>query len=309
LQRLLRTATLIALLVATAAAFVITEQLKLTLSPIYETKVSKVFSPTCGCADNHVNIRVRLRHADTAEVAMLDSRKRLVASIANRRVPRGHVTFRWAGITDAGMRAPDGVYYAQIHLYDQHRTIVLPNKIRLDTKPPAIVSVSQSRAAISPDGDGHGDVLRLRYQLSKLAHLFIYVGGRTVLGPTYRVQPVGRVVWAGRKGGRNLPPGTYTLEIGARDLAGNSTPPSERWRIQVEIRFIKLASRRIVTRPHAFFEIGVSTDAPRYRWKLGRRTATASGPLLRVRAPARPGRYQLLLSERGRSTRATVIVR
>ena len=41
LQRLLTTATLVGLLVATAAAFAITERLKLTKSPIYGTRVSR----------------------------------------------------------------------------------------------------------------------------------------------------------------------------------------------------------------------------------------------------------------------------
>jgi len=42
LQRVLTTVTLLGLLVATAAAFAITEHLKLIKSPVYGTLVSKV---------------------------------------------------------------------------------------------------------------------------------------------------------------------------------------------------------------------------------------------------------------------------
>ena len=45
MQRVLTTATLVGLLVATAAAFAITERLKLVKSPIYGTEITSVFSP------------------------------------------------------------------------------------------------------------------------------------------------------------------------------------------------------------------------------------------------------------------------
>ena len=49
-QRWLALATIGGLLAATAAAFAITERLKLTPSPILGTRVSKTFSPICRCA-------------------------------------------------------------------------------------------------------------------------------------------------------------------------------------------------------------------------------------------------------------------
>ena len=50
-----------ALLVATSAALVVTEQLKLTRSPIVGPIVAKVFSPTCDCPTAAAEIRFRLR--------------------------------------------------------------------------------------------------------------------------------------------------------------------------------------------------------------------------------------------------------
>ena len=120
---------LVFLLVATAAAFAITERLKLTKSALMPgTKVSKVFSPTCGCARAKANARVRLRRADTVTVTVVDARDREVAQLADTlRVPRGFITFRWDGKEPSGALAPDGAYRVKVHLAKQHQTIVLPN--------------------------------------------------------------------------------------------------------------------------------------------------------------------------------------
>ena len=69
MQRLLTSLTLVGLLVATAATFAITERLKLTKSAISGTRVSRSFSPSCGCTRKRANVRIVLRRADTLENA------------------------------------------------------------------------------------------------------------------------------------------------------------------------------------------------------------------------------------------------
>ena len=61
--RLLATALLFVLLGATAAAFVITERLKLQPSPITHVFVTKVFSPTFECDTDLAVVGFRLRNA------------------------------------------------------------------------------------------------------------------------------------------------------------------------------------------------------------------------------------------------------
>jgi hypothetical protein len=310
LQRVLTSAALVFLLVATAAAFAITERLKLTKSPLMPgTKVSKVFSPTCGCARAKANVRVRLRRADTLTVTVVDSRQRDVALLADTlRVPRGFVTFRWDGKQPDGEVAPDGAYRIKVHLARQHQTIVLPNVTRLDTRPPEIVSVTPNRPAFSPDGDKQADFVRLRYVLSKPARLTLFFGGRRIQ-LTYRHPQRGSTSWRGIVGGRQLPPGQYTLEVGALDAAGNSTPAAQRQRVHVRIRYIDLAAKRIVARAGKRFEIGVSTDARRYQWKLGARKGRNGGAVLRLTAPTKRGTYTLTVTERGHVDRARVVVK
>lgn len=309
MQRLLTSLTLVGLLVATAAAFAITERLKLTKSPISQTLVSRSFSPKCGCSRKNANVRIVLRRGDTLDATVIDAHGHDIATLlAGAHFPRGETKFRWAGLTDAGAAAPDGVYQVKIHLLQQHQTIVLPNKILLDTMPPDVVSVTPNREDFSPDGDKQADFVRLTYMLSKPGHVLLYLGGRRIL-ESYRHPASGAVSWKGIAHGRLLRPGHYTLEVGAIDAAGNRTPADRRARVHVRLRYIVLASRHIVARAGRSFDIGVSTDAVRYHWTLGTRTGRNGGGVLRLRAPKKAGRYLLTVSERGHVDRAHLVVR
>ena len=310
MQRFLSTATIVGLLIATAAAFAITERLKLTKSPITGTRVSKTFSPTCGCARGRANISVKLRRPDTVTVTVEDARRRPVRTlVAAESVPRGRTVFRWVGTTDAGTRAPDGVYLVQIHLDAQHRTILLPNEIVLDTTPPEVEAATPNRAQFSPDGDRQSDAVSIGYTLSKPAHLLVVLDGTRIVR-SHLHKANGAFTWSGRANGRLLPPGTYTLTLGGVDLAGNATPLARRAHVRVTLRYITLAARRIAgVAAGRRFDIGVSTDAKGYRWTLGARKGVAHGPDLTLRAPARPGNYRLTVSEHGHSDSAVVVVR
>jgi hypothetical protein len=311
LQRLLTTAIIVGLLVATSAAFAVTERLKLTKSPIYGTVVypKNGFSPTCSCARGKATVRVKLRRGDAVTVRILDRHKDTVRLLVDGiRVSRGINVFRWDGRTDENLLAKDGVYHAEIHLAGQHQTIVLPNPIELDTKVPEVKLVTASRDVFSPDGDGQADFVRFHYELSKPAHVNLYLHGERILR-TYRHPASGTFSWTGVANGVALPQGAYTFEIGAVDLAGNSTPVAERQRIRVTIRFIDIASHRIVVRAGKRFSIGIATDAKRYRWQLGGRKSFATGPVLRLKASTRRGRYTLTVSEHGHVDRAAVLVR
>ena len=70
--------------------------------------------------------------------------------------PRGRNRFIWDGRNNLGARAPDGIYRIQVHLDRQHRTILLPNLVVLDTKPPAVLEAQPNRLQFSPDGDRVG---------------------------------------------------------------------------------------------------------------------------------------------------------
>ena len=225
-------------------------------------------------------------------------------------LPRGVNVFHWDGRTDFGTRAPDGTYHAEIHLANQHQTIVLPNPITVDTSRPEVTAVTTNRDTFSPDGDGQSDFVRLHYELSKDAHAVLYLDGSRIVGPTRIHRTAGDITWDGRLGGRALDPGTYRLEVGAVDLAGNGTRVADRFFVDVRVRYINLASHHItgVGRGRRF-SVGVSTDATRYAWTLGKRSGFARGPVLTLRASQRGGLFRLTVREHGHVDRAVVIVR
>lgn len=306
MRRVLSTATLLGLLVATAAAFVITEHLKLVKGPVAGTKVTKTFSPVCRCATDRASIRLRLRRPDALTVTIEDATGRTVATLASRvQEPKGFVTFRWNGRTDAGAVVRDGAYRPQVELANARRTILLPNWIAVDTTAPRVLAARAGGEILVPGGKHTVDI---RYRLSEKAQAFLYLHGRRiVLGR--RTRRDSKLNWNGFLDGSPLPYGRHVLELGAVDAAGNETPASGRKRIVIDLRPLALLPLQLTARPGERLAVSVRTTARKYAWRLGGRHGTGRGPVLRVRAPLRPGRYRLVVTARGHSAVALVDVR
>ena len=82
MARVLSTAVVLALLAATAAAFVVTEGAKLEKSPIAGTHVDAVFSPASAVpAKRNAHIQFRLRTRERLAVWIEDSQGRRVAEL------------------------------------------------------------------------------------------------------------------------------------------------------------------------------------------------------------------------------------
>jgi hypothetical protein len=321
LQRLLSTTLVLGLLVATAAAFAVTEGLKLVKPAVTRTLIVsaasaagrphelKAFSPTCHCATDRAYLRFWLRHADTLTLDVLDRERRVVATLVDsRRVHSRWNRFAWDGRSDEGTVAPDGSYQFRIHLAGQHRTILLPNRLVLDTKPPLVRQVTVIRDTFSPDGDGRADAVRVKYRLDGPARAILFVGGEQVVQTRFR--PVrGELPWYGKVRGRTLPQGTYHLRVAGVDLAGNVTPVAKQPVVVVHVRYIALARPAIVVKAGTKLGIGVRTNASSYTWRLDGESGVESKNLLVVRAPKRAGVYHLVVTENGHSARARVVVR
>ena len=298
LPRLLSTLLVLGLLGGTAAAFAVTERLKLVPSPIVAPKVTKAFSPLCGCPTDEARIRFGLRDADRLTVTVIDAGDRPVRTIVDdERLSAGPVEFVWDG-----RGAPEGVYRARVHLADARRTIVIPNEMRIDTTLPELRVESIAPRVFSPDGDGHGDFVRVRFNLSEGARVVLSAGGDEVVRSTPRLRGDGKIEWYGR-GARA---GPHSLDVVAYDLAGNRSTEVQ---ALVRLRFIELVRRQIVVPPGVRFGVGVSTDAERYRWRLGARTGSSSGRTLALLSPTQPGRYTLTVSYGAHRDAIAVFVR
>jgi hypothetical protein len=309
LQRILSTAVIVGLLAATAAAFAITERLKLTKSPITATKVVRAYvSPR---AHTTAAVAIRFRRRDRVTVTIEDSHRHEVDTLAYRLlVPRARRSFVWNGRTDAASVAPDGTYRMEVHFANQRRTILIPNPIVLESKLPAVIDAGAVRPVFSPDRDHQSDTVTIHYTLSEDAHVLVSVDGQRIIrGRSHKSKD--KVSWGGKVNVngvlRLLPPGTYVLTVGAVDLAGNKAAVVKH--VAVTIRYIALKAKRVAARAGGRLKIGVSTDAKRYRWTLGARSGSASGATLKLRAPSSRGTYRLTVSERGHAAAATVVVR
>ena len=170
MQRILSTAVIVGLLAATAAAFAITERLKLTKSPINGVKV--VHEYVSPAAHSAASIRVRTRRTDRITATITGSGGREVDTLAYRVLePHGWHVFTWNGLDDAGVRAQDGTYHLEVHFESQRRTILLPNPIVLETKLPAVLDAGAVRPTFSPDGDQDRKSTRLNSSHLKLSRM------------------------------------------------------------------------------------------------------------------------------------------
>jgi hypothetical protein len=314
LQRVLTSVTLLGLLVATAAAFAITEHLKMEKSPIFGVSIftskvgaPRVFSPLCGsgCASRTAKVHLKLRHTGRVTVTIVDADHHKVVTLppvlARARSPQ---KFEWHGQMATGARAPDGIYYPWVTL--NRHTYKFINPITLDTVPPLVVSAHAVKKNPVLFG-GRGQSVAIRYTFSKHAHPVVFLHGRrVVLG--HLTRPSAKIKWAGKADHKPLPAGRYVLSIGAQDLAGNQTPVGERMHVPVVLRYIAVTPGLTKVKAGRPFKVHVETAARRYTWRLGKRHGERRGRSLRLRAPTTPGTYRLVVAENGHATTAVVKV-
>ena len=306
MPRGLSTTLLLLLLVATTVAFAITEGLKLEPSPIRSVYVDKVFSPTCDCDSNAATVRFRLRQADRMTLSIVDGNEHQVRTlVGSAQTKSGIVTASWDGRDNAGAIVPDGEYRPRVHLQRAHRTIVLPNPIRVDTHAPTITLVRLRPRAFSPDGDGRNDKVAVVYRVNEPAHALLFVNGHLRVRGRFP-QPQGKLDWFGRLNHRALPAGPYRITLAARDIAGNISQPTRSE--VVHVRYVGLAPV-IRAVAGARFRTRITADAKRVHWRFAGGTGTASPGMLVLRAPQQPGEYRLFVTEAGHGVRAVVVVR
>jgi hypothetical protein len=294
------------LLGATAAAFAVTERLKLERSPITGTKVDRVFSPVCECARDVAVISFVLRRPETVTVSMLDGDGKSVRTLVRRRrESAGRVSYTWDGRDDAERIVAEGRYRPRVELERHGRTIVLPNPIRVDTTAPRIRIGRVVPRVFSPDGDGRRDRVTATYSLDERARAMMLVDDqRRVLS---RFRPLkGKLVWFGRVDGRPVPPGTYEIRLRAFDQAGNRSARTRA--VPVRVRYVELARDRIEVVAGKRFSVRIFTDAGSYRWLFAGRRGVGRRQVLVLPAPDEPGAYALYVTVGGRATRASVDV-
>lgn len=291
---------------ATAAAFAITERLKLERSPVTGTRVDKVFSPVCECARDVAVISFVLRRRETVTLDILDKDRRSIRTIVMRQPePAGRVAYTWDGRDNLDRVVPEGVYRPRVQLRRNGRTIVLPNPIRVDTTAPVITLVRVFPRVFSPDSDGESDRVTATYRIDERARAIMLVDGRQRVQSKF-LRLEGQLVWFGRVNGRVVRSGTYELRLRAVDRAGNRSLRTRA--VPVRVRFVDLSRDRIEVATGRRFRVRVLTDATSYRWLFAGRRGAGRRPVLVLRAPEEAGTYTLYVTVGGHAARATVEV-
>jgi len=300
--RVAPTAFLVALLAATAGAFALTEGAKLEKSPIYQTKITKVFSPVCNCRTAEATIDFRLRKREHLTVWMERDGRRVATIVPGRTFAAGPVHLAFSGVDATGLTLPDGGYQPVVKL--PHRTFRLPSTITIDTKPPVVRARHRIYTHISPGVPGHS-VFTIAYRVNEPAHGILYVDGKQVEF-TYKEPLHGVLRWSGKIHGRLARAGNHVLEISAQDLAGNRAKPFPF--AVVAVRYVELGRGRILARPGARFSVLVLTDAPTVSWLFNRGRGQARHGTLTLHAPKKPGVYRLYVEAAGHAAKALVVV-
>jgi hypothetical protein len=92
--------------------------------------------------------------------------------------------------------------------------------------------------------------------------------------------------------------------LGAEDRAGNVSNGKV---VHVLVRYVELARDTIRAKAGTRFGVRVRADR-RVGWRLGPRGGTALPGMVILRAPAKPGRYRLVVTVPNHADAATVIV-
>jgi len=299
--RHLRTILVLAVLAATAVAFVVTEDLKLEPDPIARPRIDPTVSPVCRCDRQTARIAFRLRAEDVLTLTIADSDGNVVRTLLREaRFRPGNHQFGWDGRDQAGRVVPDGLYQPRVELQRLGRTIDFAGRIRVDTSRPSIRVLHVSRRMLSPDGDGRGDAITIRYRAGQPSNVLLLVNGKRQIRT--RLRSEGAIRWAPGR----LRPGLERLQLVAVDAAGNRQAAQP---FYVRVRYLEVTPTRLRSTPRKLFTVRIGTDFPRYTWRLGRRNGSARRHTLRLRAPAKPGRYALRISAAGRHETTVVLVR
>ena len=323
------TVVFVLLVVATVAAFFVTQRLKRSAPVVRHVKMPLYISPNGDGRKDTAVIRFRLPKADDrVTVSMVDANGDEVRRLADRRLSKGRHRFVWNGRDNSAAIPPDGFYYLRVVLGGQGRGTITRRGIHLLTAKPVPRLVSISPARVHPGGR---EPVTIRFSgPSNPAPVFsVY---RTDGGAPRVVWRFAGAVgsttatWDGRIGGRPAPAGTYAFAVTVENralVAGSSpqklppTPASAQPNTGVTIGGLVAAAPLDAVRAGTGVDVTVGGATGRVRWAISSlgggsslRRGAGQAPVLRLGIPrrTRTGVYMVRLSARAGTARVPVAV-
>jgi hypothetical protein len=333
-----------ALVVATAAAFFVTQHLKVTTPLLqgfpapYPSAINPLGGVTCkGVNHRRMSVSFYLQHrSDDVDVYITDQSGTIVATLAtDRHMRRGVRTpdgvFSWNGREGDGAIAPDGEYYIEVDLIHQGRSLEISNSagqplpVTVDTVIPHPVITAVSPALLT----GGAAPVKIHYTGTQSRGVTVRIyrtdqaGGPRLVKSFFSPPTPARVaVWDGRFNKRPAPAGTYLVSISATDSACNTgrypahvpPPPGTSPRAGVSVRYLAAQPPLDPVAAGSHATVGVDA-AGSYQWTLTRAGGPAPvasgsgapGPLS-VHVPSGDaGLYTLSLSGGAHSTTVPIV--
>ncbi len=264
-----------------------TEELKLEPDPIARPRITPTFSPTCRCETQTAQIRRSAAADRRLTLTILNQNGEVVRTLLdNGSFGRGNDTSGSDGrrVRRGGVA---GQLQAPRRLGQLDRAIEFPRRTGSTRRLPELEVTRLRPRAISPDVTGAPTRLTIRYRASEPVNALLLVGTRREVKTALRRTRIDRLA-AERAAGEAR---TAFGRRGRR--GGNRSRPTGPF--DVRVRYVDIAAEVIRARP------GGRLLRPR----LDRREAVLVAPgtpdrsarvrILRLRAPATPGRYPLVV--------------
>jgi hypothetical protein len=224
------------LVVATIAAFYLTQQLKgdFPLVIRFATKPAH-FSPNADGVRDSTMIGFDLSEPASVSFMVVDAEGTEIRRIVSDRRLAGDAKhrFTWDGRDDAGSVVKDGTYRMRVVRRDESRVIDSTKKITVDRVPPQVTLLSATPSVIATGLPGETPSVRLRYRGPKntapVYRVFRTGGeGAPRLVRRFRGRPDRTATWDGRLSAgiertKPAPEGDYAFTVAVRDRAGNLT--------------------------------------------------------------------------------------
>jgi hypothetical protein len=217
------------LVVATIAAFLVTQQLKSEFPLVLRFSVQPArFSPNGDGTRDRTRVGFDLSEPARVSFYVMDAEGGQVRRLVDERELAGDAKhrFTWDGRDDDGRRVPDGTYRLRVVRRDEGRVIDSIKQVTVDRRAPRVELVSARPSVIAPGEPGQRPRVRIRYRGPRNRapefRVFRTGGARPRLLLRFRGDDRRGATWDGRlREGRVAPEGDYSFTVRVRDRAGN----------------------------------------------------------------------------------------